>query len=174
VLFVLEQLRELRNDDGEAIGRIIDSDKAAVTGFSLGGWTAVRAGATRAFDAVIAQAAGFSDELTSDAAKTSVPTMLMGGGADREIALSGLQDLFGSYPDGAPAYFLAIVDAIHSQFHDICFETECGSNVSRERVHYLVDRYATAFLMTYLSGDERYAAFLESALPDAELSYSGD
>ncbi|MGB2695980.1 MAG: dienelactone hydrolase family protein [Dehalococcoidia bacterium] len=174
VTFVLDELLALRDDGGEPLAGAIDPERAGVVGYSFGGWTAGRAAAEGRFDAAIVQAPGSADELLVEALRTGIPVMLMGAGKDVLIDPDGLRRLYEMYPDDVPHYFVYMPEAIHSAFHDICFEAECSSAISRKRVHELVNRYATAFLMTYLVGDERYASYLRQGdPPDAELMYEG-
>jgi hypothetical protein len=98
----------------------------------------------------------------------------MAGGRDAQIDLEGLRGLFDVYSSDSPHYFLFFAEAIHSAFHDVCFETACDMTIDRERVHELVNRYATAFLLMYVAGDEGYAGVLHSGEPpDAEITYAG-
>jgi predicted dienelactone hydrolase len=159
---------------GHPVGPAIDPSRGAATGFSLGGWTAVRAGADRGFDAVIAQAPGIRGSLDDVARRFAVPVMIMNAGKDAVVEPEGVRELYDQFPDTIPHYYVLLPEARHSSFHDICFEEACNSSLGRDRGHELVNRYATAFLLTYLTGDERYAAYLfEDSPPDAEVEYAG-
>jgi predicted dienelactone hydrolase len=172
--FVLDELLALQSAGSDPLAGAIDPERAGVAGFSFGGWTATRAASGERFDAAVIQAPGSAMELLVDALTTDVPVMLMAAGRDATIEPERVRRLYERYRDDVPHYFLFLPEAIHSAFHDICFEAECESELHRERGHDLIKRYATAFLLTYLAGDSRYSTFLEqSEPPDAEVSYAG-
>jgi dienelactone hydrolase len=172
VTYVLDELLALRSKGAVPLGAAIDSVRAAIVGYSFGGWTASRAAPGDRFDATVIQAPGSADELLVEAPRTDIPVLLMGAGEDALIDPDDVRRLYERYPDDVPHYFVYLPKAIHSAFHDVCFEDACESALSRERGHELVNRYATAFLLAYLVGDERYLSYLQdSTLPDAQVEY---
>jgi predicted dienelactone hydrolase len=175
ITFVLDELLTLQAAGSDPVAAAIDPERAGVAGYSFGGWTAAHAAALEGvFDAGIVQAPGSADELLVDGVVTDVPMMLMAAGKDALIDPDGVRRVYEAYRDDVPHYLVYLPEAIHSAFHDICFEAECESALSRERGHELIKRYATAFLLTYLAGDTRYSALLEqSDPPDAEVTFAG-
>jgi dienelactone hydrolase len=159
---------------GAPLGEAIDIEHGAVTGFSLGGWTAIRSGAHGPFDAVIAQAPGIRETLTDDAAEFSVPVLIMNAGEDAVVAPDSVRSIHDELPVKIPHYYLLLPGARHSSFHDICFEETCNSSLDRDLGHQLINRYAVAFLMAYLKGERKFVPVLrESVPPYAEMEYQG-
>ena len=59
-------------------------------------------------------------------------------------------------------------DKLREPFADRCFG--CADALPEQRGHDLINRYATAFLETYVTKDERYAHYLrEDVAPDAAI-----
>jgi len=103
----------------------------------------------------------------------TMPIMIQAGTADTTTpyqaeAVEPYQALVG------PAWLWSLTDAGHYTFSDMCrlvdligltpeeFDDGCSAtNIAVEEAHPLINRYATAFLRTYVAGDEVDAALLE-------------
>ncbi len=170
ITFVLDSVLALKEDPSQPIGRIIDAERIADTGYSLGGLTAVAAAPTGRFDIVIAMAP-FAPSLFLDPTRNiHVPVLLMAGGKDTTVDATEVRTLYEALPGGFPRYYLALPEAGHHAFRD-----ECNSvcEFPQERAHQLIMRYGTAFLEVHLVGDERYRGLLEQGdPPDALLKHA--
>lgn len=169
--FALDSVLALADDPSEPIGTIIDPERIAATGFSFGGLTALGAASGGRFDAVVALAPGAPSLLTGAASRIRVPAMLVGGEKDIAVDSGELQELYQALPDDIPRYLILFPEGGHLAFQDEC-TVLC--DFPQERAHELVNRYATAFLETYLVGDKEYSSYLEQGEePDALLTYDG-
>jgi predicted dienelactone hydrolase len=169
--FALDSVLGLRDDRSQQLGQIIDASRTAAIGYSFGGWTVVSAAPTGRFNVVIAMAPGAPVSLTDHARATRVPTLVLGGGKDDVVDPQELRRLFSMLPKDVPHYLLFFPAAGHHAYRNSCAR-EC--DFRQERAHDLVNRYATAFLETYLVRDERYRRYLEEDdPPDALISYAG-
>jgi predicted dienelactone hydrolase len=170
ITFVVDSVLALKKDPEQPIGRIIDTERIADTGYSYGGLTAMSAALVGRFDVVIAMAPGAPSLLLDAAKKTRVPTLLMAGGRDERVDADGVRALYDVLPADLPRYYLRIPQAGHHAFRNECKQT---CEFPQARAHELVDRYATAFLEVYLVGDQRFSRYLEqSDPPDALLEHA--
>lgn len=171
IIFVLDSVLGLKDDPSQPIGKIIDPERIADTGYSFGGWTAVTAAPSGRFDAVVAMAPGAPTLLFDLAGNIRVPVLLFGAAKDDRVDDAGVRDLYKTLPAGIARYYVDFPQAGHHAFRNEC-ERLC--DFPQERAHELVMRYATAFLEVHLVGDERYRGVLERAdPPDALLEHSG-
>jgi predicted dienelactone hydrolase len=167
VEFVLDKMLALKEDPSEPLGTIIDASRTALAGHSFGGWTAVFAAKSGRFHAVISMAPGLPETLLVRAEDVHVPVLLMGGGQDELISPDSIRKLYAALPGGANTY-LSLPGGHHTSFTDRCFG--CTDALPEQRGHDLINRYATAFLETYVTKDERYAHYLrEDVAPDAAI-----
>ena len=172
ITFALDSVLALADDPSEPIGAIIDPERTAATGFSFGGLTALGTVPEGRFHAVVALAPGAPSLLIDAASRTRVPAMLMAGGEDLAVDSDEVGQLYEALPHDIPRYLILLPEAGHHAFQDEC-TVLC--DFPQERAHELVNRYATAFLETYLVGDEEYSRYLERAeAPDALLTHDGE
>ena len=64
----------------------------------------------------------------------------------------------GALPDSLTKTYVSLPDAHHTSFDDHCFG--CTDALPEARGQEISNRYATAFLETYLLDDERYRPYL--------------
>jgi predicted dienelactone hydrolase len=101
-------------------------------------------------------------------AALDVPILVLSGGEDLAVPANEVRTFFDALAPGVDRYYVNLPKAKHTSFQDECQE---ACELPQERAHDLVNRYVTAFLQTYVAGDERYARFLERGVPpDAELT----
>lgn len=167
VELVLDRMLALKDDPSQPLGKIIDASRTALAGHSFGGWTAVYAATSGRFGAVVSMAPGLPETLLARAEGVHVPVLLIGGGQDELIAPDSIRKLYGALPGEAKTY-VSLSEGHHTSFTDRCFG--CTDALPEQRGHDLVNRYATAFLETFVKNDDRYAHFLrEDVAPDATI-----
>ena len=163
--FLMDRMIALHNDTSQPLGKIIDPARAAIAGHSFGGWTAVFAAPGARFAAVVAMAPGLPESLIARAADITAPVMLLGGAKDALVPSGSVAKLDAALPAATTAY-VSFPEGHHLTFLDRCIG--CTDALSEQRGHDLVNRYATAFLETYVIQDARYAHYLvEDVAPDA-------
>ena len=92
---------------------------------------------------------------------------IAGAGIDDLVDPVGVRQLYDAFPSDIPRYYLFLPEAGHHAFRDECNRL---CDFSQDRAHELVNRYVTAFLLTHLLDDLRYAVYLEDAdLADAQF-----
>lgn len=153
------------------LGGLVDGERTGVAGHSAGGATAiVAAGIDRRFKALLAMAAPDLSLVRQGAARVTVPTMLMGGGRDHLVSTLQQRQLYGSFGDVVKERWLVLLPrAGHLAFMDGCMVPApgCGpDDLPQARGHGLIDRWATAFVLRYVAGDERYAPLLDPVQAD--------
>ncbi len=168
--FALDQVLALQNDPANALGRIVDPTRTAVTGHSFGGWTALAAEKTGRFDAVVAMAPAPASSLLQAAAAATTPTLIAVGGEDDVVPPPDVRALYDAFPPSTPHYYLFLPQAGHHAFRDICSRT---CDLAQVRAHDLVNGYVTAFLEVDLLHDERFRPYLsEDQPPDATIAHA--
>jgi predicted dienelactone hydrolase len=97
-----------------------------------------------------------------------VPMMLFGGLLDDMEPFKDQQTVFGTFTAAGPEHWLvALPHAGHFAFEDLCPAGWGGcapGDLSQEQAHVLVNRWAGAFLLRYVTGDESYGRLLDPAL----------
>ncbi len=168
ITFVLDQVVALKDDTSQPLGTILDPTRTALTGHSFGGWTSIFAATGGRFNAVISMAPGQPTSLLARAADVRVPTLILGGAKDELIAPDAVRKLYGALPADTVKIYVSLPEGRHLTFSDRCFG--CTEALPAQRGHDLVNRYATAFLETYVTKDDRYAHYLaEDVAPDAVI-----
>lgn len=172
LISVLDQVsRQNPTDDGLLTG-LIDGARVGVTGFSLGGDSALRVAATdQRTRAVIAMAPSGSGTgpppLVDAVSDVAAPAMLMWGVLDEIVPHDNHRPLLDRLGQAAPERWLITLRRTgHFAFADRCLVRRrgCGPNdLPQARAHALINRWATAFLLRHVAGDERYAAYLDPA-----------
>jgi len=171
VIFTLDQVLALKDDESQSLGAIIDAERTAVTGFSFGGMTAVRAAPEGRFDAIAGLAPAAPEALIEIGRALDVPILVAAGGGDIAVPSDQVQRFYEALPGGIPRYYLYFPRATHTSFQNECQE---GCELSQERAHELINRYVTAFLEAYVIRDGRYLRYLEQGEPpDVELRAGG-
>ena len=162
---VLDAVIALKDDPTQALGRIIDPSRTALAGHSFGGWTAMIMAKAGRFNAVIAMAPGLPETLLGAAPSVRVPSLILGAGKDEIVPPASVRKLYDALPEDIAKTYVSLPDAHHLSFVDRCLG--CTEALPEKRGQALTNRYATAFLQTYLAGDDRYAHYLTEDV-DAE------
>ncbi len=112
-------------------------------------------------------APGLPETLVARAEDVRAPVLLIGGGQDALVPPDSVRKLYNALPGGTKTY-VSLPEGRHTSFADRCFG--CTDALSEQRGHDLINRYATAFLETYVTKDDRYARYLrEDVAPDATI-----
>lgn len=181
-LYRLDELR--RTLDGllasEPLGRLIDRDRIAAGGHSLGGFTALGLCGTiperhdARIRAVLLFSTGAGGYLFTGAelAAVKIPSMFYLGERERvqnrrrgEHTMAELADkVYANLPP--PKYMLEIKEAHHFSFNNCFAEAPraLGMGGTEEQFE-LIRRYSTAFLERYVAGREDAARVLEQRAP---------
>jgi predicted dienelactone hydrolase len=168
VTFVLDQVLALKDDPSQPLGKVIDPAHTAVAGHSFGGWTSVFAAPGSKFNAVIAMAPGLPETLLGRAPNITAPILILGGDKDELVPPGSVRKLFDALPKTIARTYVSFPEGHHLTFSDRCLG--CTAALSEARGHDLVNRYVTAFLETYVKGDDRYAHYLtEDVAPEAVI-----
>ena len=162
------------------LGGLVDGERTGVAGHSIGAATAiVAAGSDRRFKALVAMATVPADNglVRRGAARVTVPTMLIGGGRDHLLPTLQQRQLYGAFGDVVKERWLVLLPrAGHLAFQDACTVPApgCGpDDLPQDQGFRLIDRWATAFVLRYIAGDERYAPLLDPLQADgAEVEVS--
>jgi predicted dienelactone hydrolase len=170
VAFMLEELVRLSEAGAEPLGRLIDPERTAIAGHSFGGWTSLYVAPGGAFDASVAMAPGLPDTLVPAASSVRTPVLLIAGSKDEIVEKAGVDRLYEALAAATPVHYVVLPEGHHLSFNDQCLG--CTDALSEARGHELINRYTTAFLKVHVTGDQRFAEFLVSDLPDAEVNLS--
>lgn len=161
------------------LGGLLDPARAGVTGHSFGALTSIFGGGRDdRFRAVVPMASPALPAVIDEAKHLRVPTLLMAGGEDGLAPLSGVQSIFDALPaDGAERWLLTFPRGGHFAYANLCppVAAGCGPNgLPQSKAHTLINRWATAFLLTYVASDARYAPLLDPAAaqgdPDVQVA----
>ncbi len=172
VLFTLDQMLALKDRPSDPLAALIDPERTAMMGFSFGGMTAVRAAPEHRFDAIVGIAPAVPTSLIEIGKALDVPLFITSGGEDIAVPAGQVKQLFDALPASVPHYLLYFPKARHTNFQDTCQE---ACDLAQERGHELLNRYVTAFLETYLIGNEKYLRYLQlGEPPDVELTSGGE
>lgn len=171
ITFTLDQVIALKDKPSEPLAALIDLERTAMTGFSFGGMIAVRTAPEHRFDAIAGIAPAVPGSLIEIGKTLDVPILVVSGGEDIAVPAGQVRQFFDALPDSIPHYLLHFPKAQHTNFQDDCQET---CDLAPERGHELINRYVTAFLETYLIGNDKYLRYLQQGEPpDLELSKVG-
>ncbi|MEX2247208.1 MAG: hypothetical protein WEC75_11025 [Dehalococcoidia bacterium] len=175
--FVLDQVVTLKDDPSQPLGEVIDSQRTAIVGNSLGGALAIPKASSFGAAIFLAPAPGANNP--GNAGGVRVPTLIIGGGKDTVATVGDLDAFYAALPPDIAKTYVTLAEGDHGSFIDVCAipflgfpaTTPCTAALLLVRGHELINHYVTAFLETQLVGDERYAHFLaESELPDARVA----
>lgn len=173
--FVLDQIVALKGDPSQPLGSVVDVERTALIGNSLGGLLAIPK--ANLFGAAIFLAPGPGPNQPGMADNINVPTLVIASGKDPVVPIAELDTFYGALPAEIAKAYVTLVEGHHISYVDDCtipFLAVALCNevlLPMERGHELINHYVTAFLQTHLVGDERYAHFLsESVLPDAVVA----
>jgi predicted dienelactone hydrolase len=163
---VLDRVAAIHADTSQPLGRIIDPSRIAIAGHSFGGWTAVFTATDPRFSAVVAMAPALPETLIARASGITAPILLLSGAKDEIVPPESVAKLGAALPPATTTY-VSFPEGRHNTFLDRCLGCGAGA-LAEQRGHDLVNRYATAFLETYVIKDARYAHYLaEDVAPDA-------
>jgi predicted dienelactone hydrolase len=178
--FVLDQIIQLQSGGDSLLSELIDSSRVGLMGHSTGGWTVLTtAERDSRFRAVLAmaptEAPSYWQNSVDGAASLSGAVLMMAGQRDTHVAFGTVEHFFRTIPVRSdPAWLLAFPHAGHWIYIDFCppGDPNCGADrLSEAQGQAYVRRWAAAFLLRYVAGDQRYDAFLDPALTtgDPEL-----
>jgi predicted dienelactone hydrolase len=200
VSFVIDEMQFRSTTASDLLFGTIDGGPVGVTGHSAGGFTAIATATGHENElgssdpdsrigAVVAMAPATSALSDDELASLTVPTMLIGGSADRTTPVDPQMTRPWSLMNASPALFVEIDDVGHQTFTDVCsyqrvvpslpdvpdivlatiddFAADgCGPGFMPDgAAHDLINTYVISFLQTYLA---RRAGFDGSLSPDAE------
>lgn len=174
---------QISADDGLQTG-LVDGRRVGVTGWSLGGDSALRTIAKdQRFRAVVAMAPGGPGtgppSLTDAVSDIVGPTMLMWGRLDDLVPYVHHRALLNHLGEHAPSrwrvlgpatpprWLVTLPRAGHSAFGDQCPSGRQGcaaTDLPQDQAHVLINRWATAFLLHHVAGDVRYQSLLDPTL----------
>jgi predicted dienelactone hydrolase len=178
--FVLDQIIQFESGGDPLLSGLIDASRVGLMGHSTGGWTVLTtAERDPRFRAVLAmapiEALSFWQKSEDSAASLNGAVLMMAGQRDTHVAFGTVEHFFRSIPVRSdPAWLLAFPHAGHWIYIDFCStgDPNCGADrLSEAQGQAYVRRWAAAFLLRYVAGDQRYDAFLDPALAtgDPEL-----
>jgi predicted dienelactone hydrolase len=173
LIAVFDQAVQLGAAGDPLLAGLLDPGRAGVAGESFGSQTALRAlSQDQRFRAGVAMAGGAVPPVLAAASTIHVPTMLLGGLLDDMEPFKDQQAVFGTFPAEGPEHWLvALPHAGHFAFQDLCPAGWGGcapGDLAQEQAHGLVNRWAGAFLLRYVAGDESYGALLDPALASTD------
>jgi len=180
--FVLDQIVQLESGGEPLLSGLIDPSRVGLMGHSTGGWT-VLATAERdpRFRAVLAMApiedASYWQNVVDGVASLNGAVLILAGQRDTHVAFGTVERLFSAIPVRSdPAWLLVFPHAGHWIYSDFCppGDPNCGADrLSEAQGQAYVRRWAAAFLLRYVAGDQRYDAFMDPALatrdPEVQL-----
>ena len=176
--FVLDQALLLSRSADAVLGGLLDGDRVGMAGHSAGGATAL---ATVAQDSrvlagvALAPGAGMRpmSQLAAAAAPLlTLPMMVMGGMLDDQVSFPQMQAWFDEMnPTHKDNLFVTFRRGGHFNFADLCLAGRAGcrsGDLPQADAHVRINRWATAFLLRYVAGDESGAASLEASLSQGD------
>jgi predicted dienelactone hydrolase len=166
VMAVLDQALQASAGSDPLLAGLLDGQRVGVAGTSFGSQTALLVLARDArFRAAVATAPGAVPNLLAAVPSIAAPTMLLAGVLDDMNLFPQAETLFASFaPNQPPHWLVTLLRGGHFAFEDLCPPMSGGcdaESLPQEEAHALVNRWATAFLLRYVAGDERYAALLD-------------
>jgi predicted dienelactone hydrolase len=176
ISFVIDSLLALNGDSESMFFESIDAERIGMSGHSFGGMTSFRVAAldARVSAAVpMAPAVKFLNTVVIQAeldmlAANPKPIMIQGGELDTTTPFPDNQQL--PYDElNAPRFLLKILDADHLAFFRIC-----GRHAPNCTDHQFILRYAAPFLLSYVAGDNQFAAYLDVAVTPTGVEYTAD
>ncbi|MBV8086522.1 MAG: hypothetical protein JO247_17085, partial [Chloroflexi bacterium] len=85
-----------------------------------------------------------------------------------------IQQAYAAFPHGREHWLLTLQRAGHMSFMNRCIPggligNSCADGMPEDEAHTTINRWATAFLLHWVAGDARYAAYLDRQQPTADL-----
>jgi predicted dienelactone hydrolase len=163
----------------DQLAGMLSQERIGVLGHSFGGWTALQMlGRDARFKAAAPMAPGVFSELLAMAERLTAPTIVLAGDLDRLTRIAEEQQLSLSLTDGGgDHWFVVLRGAGHLSFTDLCGRIfgGCGpDDLSPAEAHAAIKGWTTAFMDRYVSGSDRYDAWLdESRPPFLEVTHNG-
>ena len=184
--FALDQALSLSATNDALLAGLLDGNRVGITGQSFGSNSTVIPLVARngRFLAGIATSPGTNaiglQAASAVAAQVTRPLLIMAGALDDNASFPDMQSIFAALPATAAAHvFVAFQRGGHFNFEDFCPPGRAGcrsGDISAADAHVRINRWATAFLLRYVAGDDLGATSLEAVLaqddPEVQVTHS--
>jgi predicted dienelactone hydrolase len=177
ISFVLSEALALNTTSDATLRGLLDGQRVGITGYSFGASTtlAMLAQDPR-FLAGVALAPATAPpgaQLAGPAApQVAAPLLILGGMRDDLASFPQQQVYFAAIPATAPEHVLvALPRDGHFAFFDRCPPARAGcgpDDLPHAQGHVLINRWATAFLLRYVAGDEGQASAWDAVLAQTD------
>jgi dienelactone hydrolase len=154
--------------DDPILRKMIDSGRVGAIGWSLGGYTILRAmeidSRFRAGLTLAPATAGYQ----LDPTKVTQPMMFLQGDYDDRVPFALTANFYNRIPASAAAHWFVYIHRGTHWFSAVCrsaagADLGCGDAMSQGDMAVVLDRWSTAFLMATVANDARYTALLDPA-----------